>query len=71
LDGILNVAGPDVIALDELGRRTLQARPDGRRAATDESAGLYGAVSRDAIIAPPGTRIAATRYADFLAQRAP
>lgn len=71
LGGILDVAGPEVIALDELGRRTLQARPDGRRVVTDETAGLYAAVPRDAIIAPPGARLAPTRYADFLAQRAP
>lgn len=70
LGGILNVAGPDVVALDELGRRTLQARPDGRHVVTDASAGLYAAVPRDAIVAPPGSpRIAATSYRDFLAAR--
>lgn len=69
LGGILDVAGPDVIALDELGRRTLQARPDGRRVVIDESAGLYAAVPHDAIIAPAGARLGATRYRDFLAAR--
>lgn len=70
LGGILNVAGSDIIALDELGRQTLQARPDGRRVVTDESAGLYAAVPNGAIIAPPGARLAATSYRDFLAARA-
>ncbi|MBW7931107.1 MAG: NAD(P)H-binding protein [Gammaproteobacteria bacterium] len=69
LNGILDVAGPEVIALDELGRRTLQARPDGRRVLTDPAAGLYAVVPREAIIAAPGARLGSTRYGDFLAAR--
>ncbi len=69
LRGILNVAGPEVIALDELGRRTLRAHPDGRHVVTDETAGLYAAVPRRAIIGPPDARIGTIRYDDFLRTR--
>ncbi|MFI6878769.1 SDR family oxidoreductase [Streptomyces sp. NPDC050400] len=67
LDGILDVAGPDVFTLDELGRRTLAARKDDRTVVTDPSAGLFAAVTGDELIAGPGARLAPTHYADWLA----
>ena len=67
INGVLNVAGPDVFPLDELGRLTLKARPDGRRVVADPSAGLYAAVSGDAIIARADARITSTRYVDWIA----
>lgn len=66
-NGIVNVAGPDIVSLDELGRQALQAHPDARTVVVDESAGLFSAVSGDAIIAPPDARLAPTSYSDFLA----
>lgn len=65
-DGIVNVAGPDVFPLDDLGRRTLDAHPDGRHVVVDEEAGLFGQVPHDAIIAPPGARLGATSYEQWL-----
>lgn len=62
LDGTVDVAGPDVLPLDRLGRLTLDARPDGRSVVVDESAGLFAAVVGDAVTAPPGARLGATHY---------
>ncbi|WP_405585784.1 SDR family oxidoreductase [Streptomyces sp. NBC_01190] len=66
LNGTLDVAGPDVYALDELGRITLAAKGDKRSVTLDDSAGMFGAVHGDVLIAKNGARIAATRYADWL-----
>ncbi|MEU8470523.1 NAD(P)H-binding protein [Streptomyces sp. NPDC029006] len=68
LGGILNVAGPDVFPLDDLGRMTLQARPgDDRTVVTDASAGLFAAVHADALTAPEGARLGRIHYRDWLA----
>jgi len=66
LDGVRDVAGPDVVPLDELGRITLAARGDGRTVTTDSTAGPFAAVQGDAIIARGDARIAATRYRCWL-----
>ncbi|WP_369216416.1 SDR family oxidoreductase [Streptomyces flavofungini] len=66
LNGVLNVAGPDVFTLDELGRLTLAARKDERRVVVDERAGMFGAVEGDVLIAGPGARLAPTHYRDWL-----
>jgi len=67
LQGTRNVAGPEVFALDELGRITVEAAGDGRRVVTDETAGLFAAVKGDVITAPEGAFLAGTRYRDWLA----
>ncbi|MCX5312894.1 SDR family oxidoreductase [Streptomyces sp. NBC_00154] len=66
LNGILNVAGPDVFPLDELGRITLNARPDGRSVVTDDTAGMFAAAHGDVLTAKGDVRIAPTHYADWL-----
>ncbi|MFI1487526.1 SDR family oxidoreductase [Streptomyces sp. NPDC020747] len=66
LRGIHNVAGPDVYRLDELGRITLAAHPDGRTVTTDDSAGMFAAVRGAVLIAPKDAHIAPTRYTDWL-----
>ncbi|WP_392841025.1 SDR family oxidoreductase [Streptomyces sp. LN500] len=66
LNGILNVAGPDVFPLDELGRMTLNARPDGRTVVTDDTAGMFAAVRGDVLTAKGDARIAPTHYTDWL-----
>ncbi|MEV7151098.1 SDR family oxidoreductase [Streptomyces sp. NPDC093084] len=71
VDGIVNAAGPDVFPLDELGRITLRATGDRRTVVVDESAGLFGAVPEDALVAPPGARIGSVNYADWLTCRPP
>ncbi|MGW7072087.1 SDR family oxidoreductase [Streptomyces sp. NPDC054855] len=66
LNGTLDVAGPDVFPLDELGRLTLSARKDSRAVVTDEKAGMFAAVEGDVLIAGPGARLASTHYEDWL-----
>jgi uncharacterized protein YbjT (DUF2867 family) len=67
LKGTRNIAGPDVFALDELGRVTLAARGDHRAVVTDDSAGLFAAASGDALIAKGDAVIAKTSYREWLA----
>jgi uncharacterized protein YbjT (DUF2867 family) len=66
-NGVVNIGGPDVYPLDELGRLTLTAKGDGRSVVTDDSAGMFAAVHGDVITAPDGARIATTHYTDWLA----
>jgi uncharacterized protein YbjT (DUF2867 family) len=66
LEGIRNIAGPDVFALDELGRLTLAAHHDNRRVITDNHAGMFGAVTGDVLTAGPDAQLAHTHYQDWL-----
>ncbi|BDM74411.1 LysR family transcriptional regulator (plasmid) [Streptomyces nigrescens] len=66
LNGVLNIAGPDVYPLDELGRLTLTAKGDGRSVVTDNSAGMFAAAHGDVLTAPNDARIAPTHYTDWL-----
>lgn len=70
LEGIRNVAGPDVFALDELGRITLAARADQRTVTTDNGAGMFAAVSGDVLIARDDAVRAPTTYREWLARQA-
>jgi uncharacterized protein YbjT (DUF2867 family) len=66
LQGIRNVAGPDVFTLDDLGRLTLAAQHDERTVVTDDKAGLFAAVSGDVLIAGPDAHLAPTHYRDWI-----
>ncbi|MER8088934.1 NAD(P)H-binding protein [Streptomyces sp. NPDC094048] len=66
LNGVVNIAGPDVYPLDELGRLTVTAKRDGRSVVTDDTAGMFAVVHGDAITARNDARIAPTHYADWL-----
>lgn len=66
LNGILNVGGPDVYPLDELGRITLSAKGDERSVTTDETAGMFAAVRGDVLTTKDGARLATTRYLDWI-----
>ncbi|MFD8390632.1 SDR family oxidoreductase [Streptomyces sp. NPDC059680] len=66
LNGILNIAGPDVYPLDEIGRLFLAAKGDRRSVVTDDTAGLYAAVHGDVLTAGNDARIASTHYTDWL-----
>ena len=68
LQGTRDVAGPEVFALDELGKITLAARGDHRTVVTDNSAGMFAAAAGDALIAKDGAVIAKTRYQEWLAR---
>ncbi|MGP3936219.1 SDR family oxidoreductase [Nonomuraea sp. KM88] len=69
--GTRDIAGPEVFALDELGRITLAARGDHRAVVTDDRAGMYAAASGDALVAKDGAAIAKTTYREWLARRTP
>ncbi|MFE7800812.1 SDR family oxidoreductase [Nocardia sp. NPDC057440] len=66
LRGIWNVAGPDVFPLDELGRITLAAQHDSRTVITDDTAGMFGAVTGDVLTAGPDAHLAPTHYRDWI-----
>lgn len=66
LHGIREVAGPDVISLDDIGRITLAARGDNRTVTTDNTAGPFASIPGHALTATDGARISPTRYRDWL-----
>jgi uncharacterized protein YbjT (DUF2867 family) len=67
LNGIRNIAGPEVFTLDDLGRITLQAKGDSRLVVADDTAGMFAEVKGNVLTAPADAVIAPTRYADWLA----
>ncbi|WP_395365629.1 SDR family oxidoreductase [Streptomyces sp. YH02] len=66
LNGTLDVAGPDALTLDEIGRITLAARGDDRPVVVDDGAGMFAAVRGDVLTPGTGARLASTRYRDWL-----
>jgi len=68
LQGTRNVAGPEVFALDELGKITLAAHGDKRTVVIDNNAGMFAAVHGDVLIAKEGAVIAKTAYREWLAR---
>jgi uncharacterized protein YbjT (DUF2867 family) len=66
LRGIRNVAGPDVLALDEIGRLTLAAHHDKRTVTTDDRAGMFAVVTGEVLTAGPDARLASTHYRDWI-----
>jgi uncharacterized protein YbjT (DUF2867 family) len=68
LGGIRNIAGPEVLPLDELGRITLAARADTRHTVVrDDDAGMFGVVRGDVLTGKEDARLAPTRYTDWMA----
>ncbi|MFE4856884.1 SDR family oxidoreductase [Streptomyces sp. NPDC056670] len=66
LQGVRDVAGPDAIPLDELGRITLAAHDDGRTTLTDDTAGPFATASGDALIPATGGHTGPTHYRDWI-----
>ena len=66
LQGIRNVAGPDVFALDDLGRLTLAAHQDNRTVVTDDKAGMFAVVTGDVLTPGPDAHLAPTHYQDWI-----
>ncbi|WP_077489453.1 SDR family oxidoreductase [Sinomonas mesophila] len=65
LNGIRNVAGPDIFPLDELGRITLSRKGDDRTVVTDPTAGMFAVVRGD-VLTDRHALLAPTRYTDWL-----
>ena len=67
VNGIVEVAGPEKIGLDELVRRFLSANKDPRQVITDVHARFYGSELEDYSLIPgEHARIAPTRFEDWL-----
>jgi uncharacterized protein YbjT (DUF2867 family) len=64
--GVVEIAGPDVYPLDELGRLTLTATNDARSVVTDDDAGMFAAVPGDVLTAGADARIGDAHYTDWL-----
>ncbi|EWY39423.1 LysR family transcriptional regulator [Skermanella stibiiresistens SB22] len=68
LNGTVEVAGPEPIALDKLAGVVMAAKRDGRRAIADIHARYFGSVLDDQSLTPGGNpRIGPTRFEDWLA----
>jgi len=68
---IVEIAGPEALGIDEAVRRFLTATGDARRVVTDANAPYYGIkVSERALTPDSATRLAPTRYDDWLGQLA-
>ncbi|WP_055489404.1 SDR family oxidoreductase [Streptomyces sp. TP-A0356] len=65
LNGIRNIAGPEIFTLDELGRITLSHKGDNRTVVTDPTAGMFAAVKGD-VLTDKDAHLAPTRYTDWL-----
>lgn len=65
LEGIRNIAGPEIFTLDELGRITLAHKGDPRTVVTDPTAGMFAVVQGD-VLTDKDAHLAPTRYADWL-----
>jgi uncharacterized protein YbjT (DUF2867 family) len=67
LTDVRTIAGPEVFALDELGRLTLRTRGDDRTVVTDDAAGMFAAVPGDTLLATGDAVVTSTTYQDWLA----
>ncbi|MFE5406352.1 SDR family oxidoreductase [Streptomyces sp. NPDC056580] len=65
LNGIRDIAGPEVFTLDEVGRITLTHKGDSRTVVTDPTAGMFALVKGD-VLTDENAQLAPTRYADWL-----
>ncbi|MGJ5748623.1 uncharacterized protein YbjT (DUF2867 family) [Streptomyces puniciscabiei] len=65
VNGIHNIAGPEVFTLDELGRITLAHKGDHRTVVTDPTAGMFAVVKGD-VLTDTNAHPAPTRYTEWL-----
>ncbi|MER7824971.1 NAD(P)H-binding protein [Streptomyces sp. NPDC096097] len=65
LNGIRNIAGPEIFPLDELGRIALSRKGDNRAVVTDPTAGMFAVVKGD-ILTDMDAHLAPTRFTDWL-----
>jgi uncharacterized protein YbjT (DUF2867 family) len=71
LNGMIEVAGPELIRLDELVRKFLSANRDPRTVTTDASASYFGIPVNDQSLTPGDhPRLGQTRFEDWLSRNA-
>jgi quercetin dioxygenase-like cupin family protein len=69
VNGMIELAGPELIRQDELVRRFLSAKQDARQVVTDVHARYYGLELNDQSLTPgDNPRIAPTRFEDWLSR---
>jgi len=69
VNGIVEVAGPEALGLDEAVRQYLRANKDQRQVITDAQAGYYGVQITDQLLTPGSNpRLGQTRFATWLKQ---
>ena len=72
IGGMVEIAGPERLRLDELIRRGLKAKNDPREVIADPEARYFGArLSEQALVPSEGARLAQTRFDTWLQQSAP
>jgi uncharacterized protein YbjT (DUF2867 family) len=72
LNGMVELAGPERIPMDEFIRRFLSARLDSRKVTTDPQALYYGIAVNDRSLTPGDhPRIGPTRFGDWLSRALP
>src|ERR1700720_351637 len=72
LNGMVEIAGPESIRMDEFVQRYLTATRDARTVNTDPNARYYGIEVNDQSLTPgDNPRIGPTRFADWLSRSAP
>ncbi|GAQ51377.1 SDR family oxidoreductase [Streptomyces acidiscabies] len=70
VNGVVEVAGPDVFQLDELIATGLAAKGDPRKVVADTHAPYFGAeLSEDTLLPGPDAHIGETRFTDWLSQQ--
>jgi uncharacterized protein YbjT (DUF2867 family) len=68
INGVIELAGPEPIRMDELARRYLSASGDSRQVITDGQARYYGTAVNDHSLVPGASpRLGPTRFDDWLA----
>lgn len=71
LNGLVEVAGPEPVRMDELIRQFLAAQRDARVVVTDESVGYFGAPVNDRSLTPGANPLlGSSRFADWLRKNA-
>ena len=73
INGVVEIAGPEPLGIDELVRQLFAATGDARTVTTDPQAGYFGALLEDSSLTPtPGAAawVAPTRLAEWLSGRA-
>ena len=72
LNGMVEIAGPEPIRMDELVRRYLTATRDARTVTTDPNARYFGIAVNDQCLTPgDNPRLGSTRFEDWLARSTP
>ncbi|MGW0093306.1 SDR family oxidoreductase [Streptomyces sp. NPDC003328] len=70
LNGVVEIAGPDVFRFDDLVRDVLTSQNDSRKVVADPHARYYGSELQEGSLVPgPDAQLAATRFADWFAQQ--